>query len=150
MSYSDCLNLSVNTVEVYDIGDRKGLSNGGRTTVSNRQKSDLERQYTILALKTDPIERALGANREQQYKLNQELNNLTEKYLQELDKGRELQHKLDVLGDYNMDELTKDLERAKKSERDLESNLKIMVENPWFTSNQTQANVTQNLRVRKI
>lgn len=150
MSYNDCLNLSVSIVEVYDIGDRKGLSNGGRTTVSNRQKSDLERQYTILALKTDPIERALGANREQQYKLNQELNNLTEKYLQELDKGRELQHKLDVLGDYNMDELTKDLERAKKSERDLESNLKIMVENPWFTSNQTHANVTQNLRVRNI
>lgn len=115
--------------------------------MGSRQRTDLERQYTVLALKTEPIERALGANREQQYKLNKELTNLTEKYLQELDKGRELQHKLDVMGDYNMEELSRDLEKAKKSERDLEANLKIIVENPWFTSNQSEANITQNLRV---
>lgn len=109
----------------------------------------MERQYAILELKLQPIERMIAASREQQAKLSKEFEVLAEKLLRELDKGRDLQQKLDILGDYNMDELTKDLERARKSEKDLEANLKILIENPWFTVNQSQANVTQNLRVDK-
>ena len=108
----------------------------------------MERQYSLLQLKLEPIERMMMATKDQQFKLSQELNNLTEKYLKEVDKGKDLQQKLDILGDYNMDELKHELERARKSEKDLEGQLKIMVENPWFTIDADKANITQQLRVR--
>ena len=75
------------------------------------------------------------------------MSHLNERLLEEKDKGRDLQAKLDVLGDYDVEELKKELERTKKSEKDLEMNLKIICENPWFSNTQNQMNIAQKLKV---
>lgn len=127
-----------------------GLTHAGATHIAKTQNHDLEREYQKLLLKTEPIEKLLNANKEKNYRLGLDLDEITQKLLKEQEKNRDLKNKLDVLGDFDVEELKKELERAQKSEKQLEANLKIMCENPWFTTNQTQANVAQKLRVRRV